>query len=407
MKENIDPSFNRYINFVAKKLKDFLFFIVNIHHLITLIIKLIKDESIIYIKNPAIGHYPVDLFLAFKIYGKKTIFVFKSKVTFANTYLNTKLTEKFNVNNNYEKICNLRDSIENLTFNLLNFKKCPSILHMTEKINYSNYFHDNKKLFEFNEKENKEGLSYLAKHNIEKEKYVCFLVRTPEYYISHDKRNREEIYKYRNVNPKGYIPTLEYLINNNYKIIRMGKGFKSKFPFDHKNFIDYALSEYRSDFLDIWLSANCYFCIASSSGIGEVPLVFNRPCIETNQSEVARTKSWATKHIHLPRICKMNNKLLNLNDLIKYNVIAATNGENYKKHNIELLENKPEEILEAIKDLENKIKNGFNNSKKNQKFWKNLEQEWSKNNHITQQWRPDINNKFVYFHDIKNDKYHR
>ena len=61
-------------------------------------------------------------------------------------------------------------------------------------------------------------------------------------------------------------------------------------------------------------------------------------------------------------------------------------------------------ILEAIKDLENKIKNGFNNSKKNQKFWKNLEQEWSKNNHITQQWRPDINNKFVYFHDINNIK---
>ena len=252
-------SINSYINFTKRNLLKLLFLLNHFDQCIVLFYNLIKGISVFQISNPAIGHYPVDLFLAFKIYGKKTIFVFKSKVTFANTYLNTKLTEKFNVNNNYEKICNLRDSIENLTFNLLNFKKCPSILHMTEKINYSNYFHDNKKLFEFNEKENKEGLSYLAKHNIEKEKYVCFLVRTPEYYISHDKRNREEIYKYRNVNPKGYIPTLEYLINNNYKIIRMGKGFKSKFPFDHKNFIDYALSEYRSDFLDIWLSAHCNF----------------------------------------------------------------------------------------------------------------------------------------------------
>ena len=54
------------------------------------------------------------------------------------------------------------------------------------------------------------------------------------------------------------------------------KPFKSKNP----KIIDYANSNLRSDFMDIYLGAKCTFCISTGSGFQCLPVLFRKPIID-------------------------------------------------------------------------------------------------------------------------------
>ena len=62
---------------IIKFFKELFFILSNFKYFIILIFIYLRGIKIFQITNPAIGHYPIDLFLASKIYGKKTIFTFK------------------------------------------------------------------------------------------------------------------------------------------------------------------------------------------------------------------------------------------------------------------------------------------------------------------------------------------
>ena len=55
---------------------------------------------------------------------------------------------------------------------------------------------------------------------------------------------------------------IEYLVESGYHVVRLGKGTKKPFMFSHENFTDYAVSQFRCDFLDVWLCANCFFMMS-------------------------------------------------------------------------------------------------------------------------------------------------
>ena len=118
--------------------------------------------------------------------------------------------------------------------------------------------------------------------------------------------------QYKNVDPKSFIPSIEYLINEGYHVLRMGKGFTEAFPYKHEKFIDYAVSKDRSDFLDIWLAAYCNFYLSTSSGIGALPIVFNKPCLFVNLFPIGRLQSWLPKTMYVFRnAIKDNYKSIN------------------------------------------------------------------------------------------------
>ena len=57
----------------------------------------------------------------------------------------------------------------------------------------------------------------------------------------------------------------------------MGSLVEKKFKNNNKMIIDYANSPHKSDFLDVYLGANCSFCISTSTGFDAIPYVFRRP----------------------------------------------------------------------------------------------------------------------------------
>ena len=66
---------------------------------------------------------------------------------------------------------------------------------------------------------------------------------------------------YRDSKIEDYEKTSFWLENNNFKVLRMGKGASKEISYKSKNIIDYANSNETSDLLDIFLLKNCKFLL--------------------------------------------------------------------------------------------------------------------------------------------------
>ena len=116
------------------------------------------------------------------------------------------------------------------------------------------------------------------------DKFVCLIVRDAAYLntISLDKETNWEYHNFRDTDIDTYKKAALALAEKGYWVFRMGKVVRKPFKADHPNILDYANSNYRSDFLDIWLMANCFFCITTVTGLDDVCKIFRKPVVCVN-----------------------------------------------------------------------------------------------------------------------------
>lgn len=135
----------------------------------------------------------------------------------------------------------------------------------------------------FTPMEQRKGAQLLAEMGIpEGAPYVCILGRDSSYIKTHMPHADTSIDDYRDVDINNYQQAAEYLVNQGYYVLRMGKYVRDHFKFKHPQVIDYANSQFRSDFADIYLSAHCHFFISVATGLDSVPYIFKRPILQTN-----------------------------------------------------------------------------------------------------------------------------
>ena len=364
------------LNFLFILIKNFKYF-----HLFLYV--LINKINVFVLNNGAIGHYPINLYLCYHLYKKeKNIFSLSSKVEYANQYLIEKMQENYHFDNRYEKVFEMMKAFSNLTFGFYKYKKFTEQMRMEKNVNFGKVDFS-KKLFSFTDSENKIGMDYLLKNKITNKKFVCLLVRNAEYKRSlklskNQLASEENKHNYMNIDPKIFIPSVQLLIDNEFHIIRMGKGFKEAFPFKHNNFIDYAISNDRSDFLDVWLSANCNFFASTSNGIGALPSVFNKPCLFTSMFPLGRANSWMPKSMYLFRNAKKNGQYLTIKDLIKLDSLFRIESGHYDRNNINILEDDPDDLCKAFELMINNSNAEFSLSKLNIEFWSKMKIEWDR-----------------------------
>ena len=116
----------------------------------------------------------------------------------------------------------------------------------------------------FTSKEEFKGKEILKKNGIpENAKFVCMLVRDSAY-LDRDKHFSLREWKYHNFRDgdiDNYVLAAEELARRGYYIFRMGVKVLKPLISSNPKIIDYANSEMRSDFMDIYLGAKCSFCI--------------------------------------------------------------------------------------------------------------------------------------------------
>ena len=138
--------------------------------------------------------------------------------------------------------------------------------------------------------------------------------------------------------------------------------------------IDYPFTNFKSDFMDIFLAAKNEFCIGTSSGYWSLPTFFKKPVILTNYIPHLDYFMLDDKSIFLPKkiINKTNNKLKNFRESFSFPLGYMCTNHQLLKNDIQEIDNSDEEINLAAKEMlviQNKIDN---KTIKNQLLEKNI-----------------------------------
>ena len=147
--------------------------------------------------------------------------------------------------------------------------------------------HKTKGHFSFTKDEQQLGVGFLRGLGIgPKDQFVCLIIRDSAY---KRERSRELVedkdwsyHDYRNSQIETYYGAIQELIEAGFWVFRMGKHVETPLTYENPRVFDYAASSQQNDFLDIWLMANCRFCVSTCTGLDEVARAFRRPAAYIN-----------------------------------------------------------------------------------------------------------------------------
>lgn len=181
-------------------------------------------------------------------------------------------------------------------------------------------------------------------------KFVCLLVRDNAYLKKQIKNIDWSYHNYRDCNIDNYFLAADELTKRGYFVIRMGVEVNSYFNNGNPMIIDYANNGMRSEFLDIYLGANCEFCISTSSGWDAIPLIFRKPIIFAPIVPIGYMFTFSNKFYAITKhhFDVEKNRNLTLSEIFEKNLGFALSTDEYEKNKVKLIENKKEEILDLV-----------------------------------------------------------
>lgn len=255
-------------------------------------------------------------------------------------------------------------SIEKLT-NEFSFYK-------DKKRRFANFF----PYFNFNSDENEKGFEFIKKYGLKRDsKFICIILRDSKYKQSLKDGVNYDYHSFRNVDIENYREAILKLIENGYWVFRMGSVAEKKLEIDSIKFIDYPFLSSKNDFLDIWLMANCHFCITSGTGLDFASICFGKPIIYTNLIEYKAPFFFFGNDLAIFKKIKSEktNKILNISQIKKKNLFNIMSNDTLIENNLTTLENNSEEITQVVLEMHTRLEKI---SKKHS--WDNQREFWNK-----------------------------
>jgi putative glycosyltransferase (TIGR04372 family) len=182
-------------------------------------------------------------------------------------------------------------------------------------------------------------------------KFVALIVRDSGYLKNHLPEHNWTGHNYRDCEIDNFAGVAEELARRNIYTIRMGQNVNKKFKIiNNKYIIDYATNGMRTDFMDIYIGAKCYFTISTGCGYDSVPLIFRRPIVFVNLMPIGYQYTFSKKFIAISKHFYDNSlkRMLSIEEIVNAKLHLALDSEIYNKKNILLIENTPEEITDVV-----------------------------------------------------------
>ena len=236
----------------------------------------------------------------------------------------------------------------------------------------------------FSTEENLLGQEFLKNIGITRnEKYIYLIVRDSKYLSVHEPNTNYEDHNYRDSDIDTYKKAILALAEKGYWIFRMGKIVEKPLHINHERVIDYANSPYRSDFLDIWLGAHCFFSISTGLGLDAVPVIYRKPIVFVNAMPLGHINTtYNPNTIWLPKrvVWSDTKQQLTLKEQIQTGIIGFVLTHEYKDTGVELIDNSPDDIMRSVFELEEKLSGKWESQSQDEelynKFWEIL-QTWT------------------------------
>lgn len=188
----------------------------------------------------------------------------------------------------------------------------------------------------------------LMKLNIpEGMRYVALHVREPGY-AKYD----DNFHDYRNGNTHKFNDAIDWLIERNYVVVRVGNAPGSHLP-EREGLIDYSLSGFRSPLNDILLLGNCTFMIGNTSGLHVLATVQGRPVVGVDMAPMSAFGIVGHNCLSIPKLYQdlRSGGLLDFRTSLSAGLGGIRSTEGFARAGIALRECSGDEVRDVIEEM--------------------------------------------------------
>ena len=198
--------------------------------------------------------------------------------------------------------------------------------------------------------------------------FVCFHARD-QAYVAAVMPEMDQSGHYHDCNFQNFLPAAEELGRRGNFALRMGAIVEEAMPPTDRMTIDYATVG-RTDFMDVYLTANCRFYLGCSSGILFVPMIFRRPVVLTNYVPLLYIPAWNPDDLFTPKKLwlREERRFLTFHEMLD---LGSTSK--YRQMGIEVIENTPEEITAVAMEMDERLEGTWQTTEEDEelqrRFW--------------------------------------
>jgi putative glycosyltransferase (TIGR04372 family) len=212
----------------------------------------------------------------------------------------------------------------------------------------------------FSETESETGENFLNSVGCQSRKFVCLMVRDSAYLdtIRTDKSFSD--YEYRDSKIMTYLPAAEMLTRHGYTVFRMGQIVNDNLSSSNPKIIDYAKNGMRTEFLDLYLGANCSFFVSTGTGIDTVAQVFRRPMLYVNMVGFYED-ILLHNYLIYPKIYKDASSLrrLSFREIAKRGLASEVSRSRFEQQQTVVEDLSEQEILDAVAEMLSRINGDY------------------------------------------------
>lgn len=241
----------------------------------------------------------------------------------------------------------------------VSFLIAPTKYQTTDTLDlYSKYYPP----LQFSTEEIRVGNEFLSQFGLVPfDKFVCLNVRDDSYLEK--TRGKQKFLKHttRNSHISTYQKSAEYLAESGYIVFRMGVIVKDNLSSSHSGVIDYAMNGMRTELLDIYLGANCGFCISTCSGWDEIPKMFKRPVLLANVVPILDVNFLTRNVLIYPKqlIDFKTKQLLTLKAALDRGLANQCNANHLQENSVGVVDLTSDELLAAVAEMSARIECTF------------------------------------------------
>ena len=171
--------------------------------------------------------------------------------------------------------------------------------------------------------------------------YVCVHAREGMY-SPHD----DPVHSFRNISIRDFEKSIAYIVAQGGVCIRMGDPTMSP-TFKMPGLIDYALSSYKQDWMDLFLAASCKFFLGSNSGACLMATIFGRPSALVGMAPIT-AMAFGVDDISIQMLYRSNemSRILTFKEILQSPAASYRFTHEYTEAGITLIHNTAEDILE-------------------------------------------------------------
>lgn len=169
----------------------------------------------------------------------------------------------------------------------------------------------------------------------------------------------EAAHSHRNGSIDRLLPTIHEIRRRGGWVIRMGDPTVSRLP-SIEGFVDYAHHPSRSDWMDVFLCAECRFFLGNSSGLFIVSTAFGVPCALVNMIPTSHL-GYSVRDLSIPKLIwsKAQNRYLTFPEIFAGDVANFRLAKLFEYSGLIYEENTADEIRELATEMMDRQANDF------------------------------------------------